>query len=210
MFVQSNSGKVYAILADNEHYEIGILPGLRLISTSVVLYLRCRYRNRSGEPFDPMLAPKRVLAGGVERSEDTLRSTCIYNTGWTIEQVGKSFSPLMADKIQTAALSHFLMYDTNEAQPPANFINVMDVRDDFREDFGKLITQTISAIYPVKDLSGIPEFTTEFDFGVAVQYVDDKQTNLTAVPDAATDNVQKVDFIQPTIGKVDKPEPAGV
>jgi hypothetical protein len=207
MLVQSGSGKVYAVLADNADFELAIMPVLQVISTTVVLALRCRYKARTDNHFNPMLVPKRVLAGGVDRSDNTLRSVAMFNTGFTVDKVGKSFPALMADKIETVALTHYLTYDQNETPAANNFIGPMDLRQDFCEDFSKLIEQAISPIYPAKDLSSVPQLTTTHDFVVAMDSAEDKHTKLHAVPAPASDdvmaNVKKLTFPVPPVDNAD-------
>jgi len=209
MLVQSGGGKVYAVLADNADFELAILPAMQIISTSVVLHLRCRYKIRTGDHFDPMLVPKRVLAGGVVRSGNTLRSAVVFNTGFTVEKAGKSFPALMATKVQKHALLHYLTYDAGETPGLNTFLGPDCSRDDFQEDFAKLVEQAIGPIYPAKDFGPVPALLTVHDFGWHMENVEDAHTKLAsvpdafAVPDAETEtNVKSVQFGM----KVDNPE----
>lgn len=210
MLVQSGGGKVYAVLADNADFELAILPQLQIISTSVMLQLRCRYKIRTGPHFNPMMVPKRVLAGGVERSGDTLRSVAMFNTGFGIQKVGSSFPAIMAERVQKHALNHYLTYDEGETPAASNFITSGHARPDFMEDFPKLVEQAIGPIFPAKDFGNVPPLTTMHDFSWHLENVNDAHAGLTAVPDEPKDdgatNVEKVTFGKP----VDKPVTADV
>ena len=206
MLVQSGSGKVYAVLADNPIYELAIMPNLQVISTSVFLMLRCRYKVRTqGAQFDPMLVPKRVLAGGIERSGNTLRSNAVLNTGFSIEKVGSGFPSLMAKKVYESAVAHYVTYDASEAPAAEGFLTHHNLREDFHKDFAGLVESCIGPIYPAKDFTPVPLLTTQFNFAMAMENVNDKHTGLHSVPetteDSAFENVAKVDFGS----KVDKP-----
>lgn len=168
MLIQSGSGKVYAVLAKNEQYSLSLLPAMQVISTTVILVLRCRYVSEKGV-LDPMLVPKRVLAGGVERAENSLRSTSICNTGITVDKVGKSFPMLMAEKIKTAAGHYYLQFDEGETPPADGFLTPDDLRHDFEESFAQLLENAISPIYPTKDFSTVPFLGSGYDFSMAME-----------------------------------------
>ena len=204
MLVQSGSGNVYAVLADTPEFELSVMPQMQFISTSIFLALRCRYKVKSatGEPvqFDPMLVPKRVLAGGAERSSNTLRSVQYLNSGFTIEKVGSGFPELMATKIKLRCLAYYLIYDEGEAIPKTPFLGVNNYRDDFMEDMPKLITQAIAPIYPPKDFSGVPDLCSPMQFQWHMANAKEADKAFKVVPteagDPPADNVSKVSFGQ--------------
>lgn len=178
MLVQSGGGKVYAILADNDEYEVGILPQLALQSTTVFLSLRLRFKSRKSDYFDPMLAPKWVMCGGIERSKNTLRGTIMMNTGFTLEKVGGGFPEIIAKRVAENSLDTLLpgvapeeTYDQVEKVA----LYYSNIREDFVEDFGKLLSAAIEPVYPPKDFSQTPTLMTGFDFMMAVESAAEKQ-----------------------------------
>lgn len=192
MLVQSNGGKVYAVLANNADYELGVLPQLTFQSTTCFLALRCRYKALTQTILNPMLIPKEVLVGGIERSGNTLRGVVMLNTGITVSKVGPNFGTWCAERLVKAAAG-FLM-----PEDPDGFLSPKDLRTDFVGDFAQLLSSQVESIYPPKDFSQLPHLITAFDLEV---YKD----NLAADPKAAfsvvatnesatTGNVEKVKF----------------
>lgn len=194
MLIQSNGGKVYAVMAANADYEVAIMPGLHLVSTSVFLLLRLRYKSKNSPYFDPMLVPKCVLVGGIERSGNTLRGNLVLKTNFTINNVGKSFPALMAERLAHHGPQIILAED--------GCLTPEDMREDFEEDFAKLVESAISPIYPAKDFTGLPALSTPFDLALFVEEAGEAEKPLHAVQDAEEDhgttNVTKLPFPAPT------------
>jgi hypothetical protein len=165
MLVQSSSGKVYAILANNTAYELGIMPGLHVISTTVFLVARCRFKALASDHFDPMLVPKQVLVGGIERSENTLRGTVLLNTGFTLDKIGAGFPEIAATKLFKAADGFLLSLPGD----PHAAVYINDKRDDFVKDFAQLVTSAIAPIYPAKDFSEVAPLINAFDLQMFAQ-----------------------------------------
>lgn len=192
MLVQSNGGKVYAILADNEFYELGVMPTLKIFSTSVFLSIRCRFKARQADVFNPMLVPKEVLVGGIERSTNTLRGTVMLHTGFTIEKVGSGFPQLMAEKLFAAAPGFLLKDDCA--------LKEADLRaEDFVKDFSTLVLDAISPIYPASDFSNAPDLVTPFDLQVFMETASAEPTKPFSVV-AGTDAGAKPNVTQFPLG----------
>lgn len=162
MLIQSTGGKVYAVLAHNATYELGVLPTIQLVSTTVFLAVRCRFKALASDYFDPMLAPKQVLVGGIERSGNTLRGTVMLNTGFTLEKVGAGFPEIASEKLFKAVDGFLLALPGTE--DAALFVH--DKRNDFVKDFAQLVTSAIAPIYPAKDFSEVASLINAFDLGL--------------------------------------------
>lgn len=195
MFVQSGGGKVYAVLAQNPHYQLALLPTPTLVSTTVVVAVRCRYVDLGNKPLNPLLIPKTVLVGGIERSENTLRGTVMLNSGITVDKVGKGFSEITAKKLYDHAPG-FLMSDEK-----GSFLDVSDLRDDFVGDFTKLLDAQMGQFYPAKDLSNSPVLITGFDLSLHLDTLKSDPAAPFAVvsetPEVEDSNVEKVQFGKP-------------
>lgn len=167
MLVQSGGGKVYAIIANNDHFELGLLPQISLVSTTIFLAVRFRYKALKADVFDPMLVPKKVLVGGVERSKDTLRGTVMMASGFTIEKVGMGFPELVSKKLFAAMEDLMLPPEAPSSTWKEGAEEVClyahDRRDDFVTDFGQLLASAIEPIYPAKDFSKAPVLMNDFD-----------------------------------------------
>lgn len=157
MLVQSGSGRVYAVIANNEGYELSLSPELTLISTSVFLTVRCRFKALQSEVFDPILVPKSVLVGGIERSGNTLRGTVMLNTGFTVEKLGSGFPEIVADKLHKASDGFLFSPGWSAAIYPK------DKRGDFSKDFAQLVETQMGPFYPPKNFSDAPDLLTQFD-----------------------------------------------
>lgn len=172
MLIQSNGGKVYAVLANNANHELAVLPGLTLMSTSIFLSLRCRFRSLAETYFDPMLVPKRMLVSGIERSEGTLRTTLYMNTGFSVEKVGAGFPNIVAKMVYENA--HTLLLPHKETASEGLALYAEDRHPDFQTDFAKLVLPTLAPIYPPKDFSDVPVIVSEFDLMLHSQNVPEK------------------------------------
>lgn len=160
MLIQSGGGNVYAVLANNEDFELSVLPQLSVISTTVFLQVRCRYKSLKTEYFDPLLVPKRVLVGGIERSQNTLRGTVMLSTGFTLEKVGSGFPTIVSKRLFEAAVGFLIADDTNFF---GECLTAKNLRSDFITDFSQLVTSAIAPISPAKDFSDAPALLTAFD-----------------------------------------------
>lgn len=161
MIVQSGSGGLYAILARSTAYELGLQPKTTLISTTVVIQVRFRFKSLINPVLDPMLCPKTVLAGGIEQSDNTVRGTLFLNPGVTIDKIGTSYAGLCADLM----LEHgpaFLMAADGMFLP-------VDLRDDFTTDFAKLVQAALAPFYPAKDFKEAIGVHNPFNFAQLIK-----------------------------------------
>lgn len=167
MLVQSNGGKVYAVLAQSGEHELGVMPTMQLASTTVLLVLRCRFKATIEDVFNPMLVPKAVLVGGIERSKNTLRGTVILNTGLTVDKIGPKFGKFCADKVLAHA-KEMLTPEHADAQESLALYH-HNIRSDFFGDFAKLADAAVETVYPPKDFSAAPALITPFDLHVYME-----------------------------------------
>lgn len=172
MLVQSGGGKVYAIIANNENFELGVLPTMQQVSTSIFLLLRLRFKSLQTDYFDPMLVPKAVLVSGIERSKNTLRSYYALNTGFTVEKVGAGFPELMAKKVLEHAPGTILGKTHGSTEEVALYDD--SIRDDFVQDFSQLVESAIAPIYPSKDFSDVPPMLMPFDLQIHMELATNK------------------------------------
>lgn len=207
MLVQSSSGKVYAVLANNDEYELGVLPEFLQISTTVFLSLRCRYRALKSDTFNPLLVPKPVLVGGIERSKNTLRGVMVLNTGFSVNKIGKGFPEIAATKLVTEVHAQGILVGKPE---DGECLSTDDVRTDFVEHFAQLVESAIGPVFPPKDFSGCPDVMTPFDLHVFAQEAAETGTApLSVIPDKASEsestmsNVTKIDFTALSAGQKD-------
>lgn len=205
MLIQSGGGKVYAVIANDAHYELALMPTLALVSTTVFLTIRCRYKALQSEYFDPMLVPKPVLVGGIERSGNTLRGTVMLNTGFTPDKIGAGFAELVGTKLLDNAKG-FLLGTGLAGDIP---LDTQHIRSDFLADFGQLVWGAIAPIYPAKDFSGIKPLLTTFDLMLQQEHAGTAKTPLAAIPGGAADLPSGFD--QPPVSKLalgdDEPVP---
>ena len=187
MLVQSGSGQVYAVLANNDEFELSIMPTMAMQSTTVFLSLRCRFKSLKTDYFNPMLVPKPILVGGIERSENTLRGTILLNSGFTVDKVGSGFPELMAKKLVKAA-PEILLPLSSETEKAALYLP--NLREDFVEHFAQLVGSAIGMIYPAKDYSGVPALVNTFD---AMIYMNQAAENGPASPFAVVAGKDKED-----------------
>jgi len=181
MLVQSGGGKVYAIIANNSEYELGLLPTLAVHSTTVFLMVRCRFKSLQSDLFNPMLVPKAVLVGGIERSTNTLRGTVALNTGFTVEKIGTGFPQLMAEKLYSVA-DGFLLPHSAEQEAAALYSS--DKHPDFVKDFTQLVESAVALVFPAKDFSQVPPLLTIFDLSI---HMESAATKVPASPFAVHD-----------------------
>lgn len=170
MLIQSGGGNVYAVLARNTDFELSISPALAIISTSVFFSVRLRYKSLTKPYFDPLLVPKPVMVGGVERSNDTLRGTMLLNTYTRVHQIGPVFAMSVAALVKSNAGGVLIHDDPDEG----GFLNIADLRDDFEEDFTKLIEPQLGMIFPQKDFSEAGVFLTGYDMNAIMSVADEK------------------------------------
>lgn len=207
MLVQSGGGKVYAVLANNAAFELGLMPQLQIMSTTVFLAVRCRFKSLTTDYFDPMLAPKQVLVGGIERSENTLRGTVMLNTGFTLEKVGAGFADIVSQKLFTAA-DGFLLGLVGAADVS---LTVLDKRDDFTKDFAQLVTSAIAPIFPPKDFSEADVLINAFDLMLFGQTAQAPKSPFAALPGGKAvpmDQGASVFKVAPLGGDDEPPAPA--
>lgn len=206
MLVQSNGGKVYAILANNAGYELGVLPGIHLMSTTVFLVIRCRFKSLLTDYFDPMLAPKHVLVGGIERSENTLRGNVMLNTGFTLDKIGAGFPEIVATKLYHAA-DNFLLGQPGD---PTVALYIPEKRDDFIKDFAQLVTSAIAPVYPAKDFSEVAPLTNAFDLQLFAAKPQAPKSPFAAVPGGKALPVDDgAAVVKLPLGGDDEPQPPG-
>lgn len=194
MLVQSGGGKVYAVLANNDTYQLGLLPQVMLVSTTVMLNIRYRYQHLKKQNFDPTVLSKTLLVNGVEQSKDTARGTIALNTKIDISKIGKNFGLITAKMIRDNASSIFLGDD--------DFLTEDNLREDFDGDFDKLLKPQLEHIYPPKDFSSAPTFMTTFDVNlIAKEGAPSDETILSEIKGGKDDdgpanvaNVVKVSF----------------
>jgi len=203
MIIQSGGGKIYAVLAKNKNFNLGILPQLTLVSTTIFLHLRCRYMDEKNTFFDPMLAPKQVLvAGDIERSKNTLRGFALLNTGVTIDKINKHFSTDAAKLLWEASKDYLV--------GPGVCVSNGDLRGDFVEDFAPLINAQIEVFYPPLDFTETVGLTNAFDLeqmkAAAVPLQSGKGFQVIDQGNAEDDNVVKIGFGDKN-ETVDKPTP---
>ena len=191
MLIQSGGQKVYAVLAKNDKYNLGILPTVALVSATVFVSLRLRYMDELNKFFDPHTVPKEVLVSGIERSANTLRGTVLLNTGVKVGSIGKSFPMDVAEPLIKAAPG-FLFEDDS-------CVTTSDIREDFAPDFCQLLENSLANYYPPLDLSDMTGLMDGFQLeqmklAAAVQ----DKTGLTVVPtieeNPDNSNITKLSF----------------
>ena len=206
MLTQSASGNVYAVIANDTSHELSLMPTVQVMSTTVFLVIRCRFKSLVADYFDPMLVPKTVLVGGIERSKNTLRGTVMLATGFTLEKIGSGFPALMADRLLAAAPG-FLLPNSPEEEKAALY--APHIRSDFATDFAQLVNSAIEPVYPAKDFSGAEPLMTAFDLSIYAAGAGTAKSGFSALPGGKVDpgaNVKKV-----PIGGDDEPMmPEGV
>jgi len=204
MLIQSGSGKVYAVLANNTEFELSLMPTLALQSTTVFLDLRCRYKSLLSDYFDPMLAPKQVLVGGIERSQNTLRGHMVLNTGFTLDKIGTGFPDIVAQKVYDTCAGFLIgtEADTQEC------LTVKDRRDDFTHDFAQLVTSAIAPVHPAKDFSGASPLMNPFDLMIYTQTTATQpKSPFAAVPGGKDDTGAPVHTLVPKGGDFEPEAP---
>lgn len=190
MLVQSGGGKVYAVIANNEAHELALLPTLQLNSQTIFLLIRCRFKALKQDAFDPMLTPKTILVGGIERSANTLRGNVMMNTGFTMDKIGPSFPTLIAEKLQAAAPGFILPMS---AEQEAAAVYAHEMRADFVKDFAQLVESALAPIYPPKDFSDCPVIATPYDMAMATENAKEKvKTGFEAVDGGKADQGAQV------------------
>ena len=189
MLVQSKSGKVYAVIAHNSDFEISVMPMLVLVSTTVMVHCRFRFKDLKRAIYDPMNCPKLVLTGGVERSKDTLRGELMLNTGIKLELAPKAFPTVAGLMLQDAVIESLLGDETG--------VWIHNVRTDFIQDFAKLLTAQWASMYPAKNYASLPRLMTATDLEIHKNGLpsDDTGPDLSVASDNTTDgNLIKLPF----------------
>ena len=188
MFVQSGSGKVYAVLADNEKYEVACLPQVSFQSQTVMLAVRVRYKIKDGQTLDPMLLPKKMLISGIDRSVNTLRATLVLNPNIALHKIGSGYGEICAKMLYELSADYILPVDKPVDDP---FLWAPDRRDDFIHDFGQLVMQAVSPFYPAKDYGELYGLNDIFELNFFEPPEATPDTIFKAVDKSPDDNVSK-------------------
>lgn len=199
MIVQSGGNKLYAVLAMTEQYELGLLPILSNLNQHAIVSIRCRYKDKLNPYFDAMQVPKPVLLAGIERSKNTLRGMVHCNTQIPLASLTEKSAAKMATLVRDLA-DGFLI---GEGSP----LSASDIREDFVEDFAKLLAPQIEMQAPQK-IGSKPALLTAMDLDMIKQSAGDLPTPVQAAT-ALTDetgqdtNVVKVPFGHASAGADD-------